>query len=264
MRFRLTLEVTGYNNHLPVNYQYELSSWIFHAINNSNNDFARWLHEKGFCYGNRKFKFFTFSKLVPGKYYLKGDRLVLESRYAQFITSFYLPMAAEHFIKGLFKDQSFRLGDKISSVEFRIMQIEKLPEVNFLTKMNFRTVSPVIISHYDGVHKYAQYISPENELYPEQLYNNLISKYVAIAETVNKDFTSEEAMAEHEFCFSIENNPKQKLIRIKAGKEGETYLKGFEYSFSLTAPVELIKIGYYAGFGEKNSLGFGCVEVENI
>jgi hypothetical protein len=30
----------------------------------------------------------------------------------------------------------------------------------------------------------------------------------------------------------------------------------------LNAPVELIKTGYYAGFGEKNSMGFGCVEIK--
>ncbi|PIY05025.1 MAG: hypothetical protein COZ21_04960, partial [Bacteroidetes bacterium CG_4_10_14_3_um_filter_31_20] len=45
----------------------------------------------------------------------------------------------------------------------------------------------------------------------------------------------------------------------------ETFLKGFLFDFKITAPHELIKIGYYAGFGKANSLGFGCAEViENI
>ncbi|MCB0538258.1 MAG: CRISPR-associated endoribonuclease Cas6, partial [Bacteroidetes bacterium] len=32
------------------------------------------------------------------------------------------------------------------------------------------------------------------------------------------------------------------------------------FHFELTAPVELHEIGYEAGFGEKNSMGFGCVK----
>lgn len=30
------------------------------------------------------------------------------------------------------------------------------------------------------------------------------------------------------------------------------------YNFELEATAELIRIGYLAGFGEKNSLGMGC------
>jgi CRISPR-associated endoribonuclease Cas6 len=41
------------------------------------------------------------------------------------------------------------------------------------------------------------------------------------------------------------------------------FFKGFEFDFSLTAPVELMRIGYYGGVGEKNSLGFGCCELVN-
>ncbi|RLD54679.1 MAG: CRISPR-associated endoribonuclease Cas6, partial [Bacteroidetes bacterium] len=33
------------------------------------------------------------------------------------------------------------------------------------------------------------------------------------------------------------------------------------YKFKIKAPKELLRLGYYAGFGEKNSMGFGCCEV---
>ncbi|MBN2244972.1 MAG: CRISPR-associated endoribonuclease Cas6, partial [Candidatus Aminicenantes bacterium] len=38
-------------------------------------------------------------------------------------------------------------------------------------------------------------------------------------------------------------------------------IKAFEAPFIIRANPELIKIGYQCGFGEKNSAGFGCVEI---
>ncbi|MBP8945755.1 MAG: hypothetical protein KBG25_07665, partial [Paludibacteraceae bacterium] len=85
--------------------------------------------------------------------------------------------------------------------------------------------------------------------------------YVATAEFHTEDCNKGAVLSEQEFGFSLLGGIRQKLIRIKAGKADETFLKGFEFEFKLTAPVELMRIGYYSGFGEKNSLGFGCVEV---
>jgi len=261
MRFRLILQLSGRSNELPLNYQYELSSWIFHLINNSDKEFAFWLHESGYSFGNRKFKFFTFSRLRFGKYSITGDRLIIESEDIELIISFLIPQIVEHFIIGLFKNQKLRIGDSKSSVTFYVRQIEKLPEVRFSGKMSFSSLSPLIISHFNGINKYAQYLSPDDKRYPDLFYNNLISKYVALAGFNNELYNKSEVLADHEFGFSLNGGARPKLIKIKAGKEGETYLRGYEYNFELTAPVELMKIGYYAGFGEKNSLGFGCVEV---
>ena len=43
----------------------------------------------------------------------------------------------------------------------------------------------------------------------------------------------------------------------------ESKPRGYLYRFRIKAPKELIRMGYYAGFGEKNSLGFGCGEMVN-
>ena len=42
----------------------------------------------------------------------------------------------------------------------------------------------------------------------------------------------------------------------------ESKLIGYQFDFFLDAPAELIRIGYYTGFGEKNSVGFGCVGIK--
>lgn len=46
MRFKLDI-VVPINSIIPINYQYELSSWIYHVIN-CDKEFADWLHNKGF------------------------------------------------------------------------------------------------------------------------------------------------------------------------------------------------------------------------
>ena len=63
------------------------------------------------------------------------------------------------------------------------------------------------------------------------------------------------------FVFQSNGKARSKLITIKQGTPEETKVKGYLYEFTVEGPPELIRMGYYAGFGEKNSLGFGCVEI---
>lgn len=72
-----------------------------------------------------------------------------------------------------------------------------------------------------------------------------------------------------EFGFAIDeayvermNGKVQKLITLKEGRSDETKIKGTLAPFRLRAPRELMEVGYECGFGEKNSMGFGMVKVE--
>src|SRR6266542_2222171 len=181
MRFYLTFEVLGVNKQLPINYQYELSSWIYKTIHFGNPVFAEWLHSHGYMDGNKQFKLFTFSNLKPEKYTINGDRLELQSHRATIHISFFAHEAATPFITGLFQNQQFSLGDKISNVQFRVNTIEKLPEPQWSSRMLFRTESPLIISKRESeTSRNAKYLSPEESGYGEMFLNNLIAKYDAL------------------------------------------------------------------------------------
>jgi CRISPR-associated endoribonuclease Cas6 len=53
---------------------------------------------------------------------------------------------------------------------------------------------------------------------------------------------------------------RSRKISIKEKSKEETELKGYHgFDFRLTAPVEVVKCGYYSGFGSKNTLGLGTV-----
>jgi CRISPR-associated endoribonuclease Cas6 len=64
------------------------------------------------------------------------------------------------------------------------------------------------------------------------------------------------------FIPELGKTPKSKLVTIKPFTREESRVRGFLYEFSLTAPREIHQLIQSAGFGEKNSMGFGWVEVE--
>ncbi len=49
MRFKLTIAITDkVQNILPINYQYELSGWIYKVIHQGDAMFSEWLHNNGY------------------------------------------------------------------------------------------------------------------------------------------------------------------------------------------------------------------------
>lgn len=63
MRFRLEIELKDGIKLIPINYQWYLSSWIYHTLASSNKQFTEWLHSQGYPLGEKYFKRFTFSRL---------------------------------------------------------------------------------------------------------------------------------------------------------------------------------------------------------
>lgn len=257
MKFKLTLELTSKNRQIPINYQYEQSAWIYKTIHNGNPEFSAWLHNLGYLDGKKQFKLFTFSPIIPEKYAINRDRLEMQSNHAITYVSFYTPEAAEPFIMGLFSNQHFALGDHISVAPFKISSVEKLPEPNWNNTMAFRTLSPIVLSKKQDGSKNAQYLSPNDDEFEELFLKNLESKFKVIDNNPARVSNPGRVKA----TLVPRSTPRSKLIKIKAGTPQETSIRGYLFDFEITAPQELIKLGYYAGFGEKNSLGFGSVEV---
>jgi CRISPR-associated endoribonuclease Cas6 len=268
MRFKLTLEHTD-KGLLPLNYQYELSSWIYKTLNYGNEEFADWLHRQGYTNDYKQFKLFTFSNLMVPKFQINGDRMIIESREAGLIVSFYPIDSLEYFVSGLFSNQSFRIADKRSGASFAVKTVEKLPEPEFDSDMEFKALSPILVSYkHSEKQKYATYIHPGNEHYGDLLIKNLAAKYHAFYAGQTLTNVGEERddpglpdIGNMDYFFKPLGKPKSRLITIKSGTRQESKLRGYLYRFRIKAPAELIRLGYYAGFGEKNSLGFGCGEM---
>lgn len=260
MRFRLTLTVKN-GAILPINYQYPLSAWIYKSINRADADFANFLHEKGYqsAKAGRSFKFFTFSKLEVPKHEIYEDRLIIKSSEVYLTLSFLVEEAAEKFITGVFQHQRMGIGDKKSQVDFEVGLIEASP-VPIATEMILRTVSPIVVSKpmlENGKKLRAKFLSPEEPDYKDYFLQNLLRKYESYATYTGESIVPD---AQEELHWELQQGRiKSSLETIKAHTPAETKVRGYSYSFKLIAPMPLMRIGLLAGFGEKSSLGFGCV-----
>jgi len=262
MRLRLNLQVNQQHKTLPLNYQYPVSAWIYQRIAVADMDFASWLHNTGYRIRNKNFKLFTFSNLDIPKRKIERDRLIVLSSDAKLIISFHVDKAAENFIIGLFQNQKFEIGDRISKAQFQVETVESLPVPEFRAEMQFRCLSPVCVSRtvIRKGKKMPEYLSPEHPEFERIFFDNLIFKYLA----ARNGSSVEEEKSVHEsseFKLTLLGKSKSRLITIKTGQPQQTRVRGYFFRFRITAPPELLRFGYQAGFGEKNSLGFGCVEV---
>ncbi len=252
MRFKLHLNIdkskTG--DMLPASYQYELSSFIYRTIARGDREFATWLHSNGFRLEGRNFKLFTFSQLEIPRWKIEGDRLRILSDDLALTLSFLPERSTEEFIKGVFSEQAFTLGDKRSKISLIVRNIESLASPQYQEAMEFQTLSPLCLSRKNDNGR-IDYLSPAHEAAGEIILNNLLRKYEAF---YNKPYTGDT-----DFAFELLSEPRSKLITIKANTPQQTKIRGFMCRFRLQAPAELMRMAYKAGVGEKNSTGFGMV-----
>lgn len=262
----------------PFNYQYQVSSAIYDLIQKSSKEYSKFLHDKGYklidevTSGNNEklqtvhliktYKLFTFSKLqfFPYQTFRNGFRNVRE---IQFVFSTPVQDTYKHFVYGIFSDQTIRFNFIGQDCYFVVTNVEALPEPIFSKEVSFISLSPICVSTVrlnktgEKEQHFLDYLQPEERIkFEENIQKNLIRKYKTLSgETINlsKDF---------EFTFDPDyvihrQGQISKLIHFKDNIK----IKAFEAPFIIKADPRLINIGYTCGFGEKNSAGFGCAEV---
>lgn len=240
---------------LPVNYQYALASWIYKVISRADTEYATFLHDQGFTLGRKQFKMFTFSQLDFRPYKILGDRIQLLGNTLSLTVRFLVDSSMENFIKGLFLNQHCGLGNRESRVDFQVVGVEAKPRPVFNTTMRYECLSPIVISAMrdDGS---TAYLSPQEMAYRPILIQNLIRKHKALALHGGSNVNDYQVP---DYSFRLLGEPRKKGTLIKEGTSEATKVIAYLFRFELTAPVELHEVGYYAGMGEKNSMGFGCV-----
>ena len=258
MRFKITLvaDKRAFGDKISLNYQYECSAVIYKILSQSDEAYARWLHDNGFRTDGKQFKLFTFSRLNISKWKRQGDSLQLLSDTVEWEISFLPERSTQEFIQGLFKEQTFELGNRDAKVRFRVQNIEMMPSPDFGETMQFECSSPMCLTlrRDDGGY---DYISPTHPMAAEIIKQNLLNKYKAF--TTNDFYPSD-----FDFRLKVLTTPKSALITIKANTPQESKMRGFICNFELTAPAGLMKIMYECGIGGNNSLGFGMVNSANL
>jgi len=268
MRFDISFRLTDSEKCLlPINYQYPLSAWIYKTLEMVNAELSKELHDEGYVLGTKQFKLFTFSNLRFGRNgvkFVRPDRLLIRGGRCWLTVSLVVDETVSSFIRGIFREVSIRIGDKFSQVPMEVSEIRSLemPDWKEGQSCRFQTIAPICVSERIEGNPYAQYLSPMDANFQRIFVQNLYHKYLVMERNdLLGDMDLLQNDWEEKVKFELLSKPKSKLITIKDHTPEKTKFRAYLFDFELTAPKTLLSIGYQAGFGEKNSMGFGCCRV---
>jgi CRISPR-associated endoribonuclease Cas6 len=275
MRFKLHLKPKQDKQKLLFNYQYPLQAWLYRLIQQADSTYADWLHNQGLRVPNsfKAFKHFTFSSLQisdmrPPK---QGDTYIqLGYGSITLIVSFFMDATAENFIIGLFQNQEMSLYNREVRADFIIERVETLETPDVLTSttpsltLQFRTISPMVVAKKSDDFDQYQYLSPADVDFAGFFALNLIDRIRSIEGTnmMKMDVATAQQIVKFRLLSAVEKI-KKRGFTVKEGKlEQQTKVIGYHnFSFEITAPVQLLTVGYFGGFGRESAMGCGCVEI---
>lgn len=261
MRFKLVLTSQDQAPLLPFNYQYPLSAAIYKIIRAADASFAAFLHDRGYGRGHHRFKLFTFSD-ISTPFRPAGDRMRLTTGIAELVVCFYMPRAAENFIRGLFLNQRLEIADHKSRVLFTIQQVESLPSAyehhQQQSSLVLQPLSPLVVGR-KNVQGHYDYRSPEDADFAECLYYNWMEKCAAVGLPVAAGVEEPEVSIK---VLLFAHPPQQRLITIKGGTDAQTKIRGYtKFRLAVSAPANMLQVALGAGLGLHNAQGMGCVGV---
>ncbi len=266
MRLKITLLPKEHNALLPINYQYPLSAAIYHILAQAEPVYADFLHREGYPNSHKKkLKLFVFSKL----FFDRAAKVINNTLQLTdvplcwfFISSPMEETFVQNFVIGLFEKSEIAIGNKQNVLRFTTQQVESLPAPILTNEMHGRTLSPISISVSHPVTRNPQYLLPLDENTSRVICNNLRLKYETIHE---KSYDGEiDWNADKNYISERGGETKTtKLITIKEGTPEETKVKGFNCPFILHGEPEILRVAFECGLGERNSIGFGMIEINN-
>lgn len=222
--------------HLPYNYQYALASALYKIFDLEDEQLAENLHS------NRSGKFFTFSWI---QYQRGTSKNGLDFKNAWF----YVSSPDNRFInvgaRGLLNHPYLLLN----GIPLEVTGLEAMEVVKMGGVARFRTLSPIYLKKIVETTRDKRFLDlyPGNEEWEKMLRRNLVSKF--------ESYTRER-------CGDIDFHVKQ-INRVKRKRMdiAGSYRRCAMLEFTVESDPDLLRFGYDAGFGEKNAMGFGCVEV---
>lgn len=245
MRITIVLEcVKDAPMRIPIVHQHILQGFIYAHIDPKVADF---LHNRGFVYGKRRYRMFTFSRLM-GKVRRGGGMFVFTPPVRLVVSSLYEPMI-ESLAERLARVRTVFLGD--NELEIRSIEVNMTPE--FREEVRIRMLSPIVV--YSTLltpegRKKTYYYHPREPEFTEIVEKNIKNKFRAFYGT---DPSSNSVLKIEPLSVKTKD---EKVIRYK-----DFVIKGWMGTYRLQGSPELIRVAYESGIGAKNAQGFGCFEL---
>ena len=250
MRIKITCDI-GEGIRLPINYNYFLTGVIYQFLKESDPEYADFLHQDGYELENRRFKLFTFSQLMAKRREIRGEQIHFRSPLTWCVSS-----SQEHFLANF---AAALMGSGILQIErhkLRVQDVEVLRQPRFGPQMTFRCLSPITMStkRERDDELVTHYCLPDDPQFSDLVRQNLIRKH----EAVHQQPPEEKSFA-MTFDQAYIDKGKGRVTRLVDFKG--TKIRGIMSPFHVIGAPALIRIGYECGFGDKNSMGFGMVEI---
>lgn len=235
---------------IPVDVNYFISVNLYKMFIDGNIEFANWLHTSGFEHEGKTFKMFTFSRLnTPGSNIKEGKYIVGKTDPYLFFSTIDLKGYRDSFVKGALETNHFF----IANTDFNIKNLSLLNEPDLKYSQQYKMISPTVVARGNpgATPTYLVPNSEDKQEIIERFAVNLKRKYFALHKKKYND------ILQIEFVQGRQTKEYYtKLITIK-----NTHIKCFLTMLNITANPEMQKIAYQVGVGEKNSMGFGMLEV---
>lgn len=247
MRIKLNYESPNGKIILPIHYNYYIEQLIYNTLSPT---LSSKIHNEGYIIDKRKFKLFTFSRILEKGLKVKKNNkdLLFFKNGISFIFSSPIIDVISNFGERSLKKREFKLfNQKIFIYKLEIITQPRL-ENNVLIKF----LSPVTIhstvKKIDGKIR-SIYYKPQDKEFSELISKNLKKKYLLVYDENKELFINIKPLK-----FSTKLNFHVILYK-------DTPIEAYDGIFELTGSKELITLSYDTGLGDRNSEGFGLWEL---
>lgn len=241
MRCNVTLQNQSGGVLFPFNYNHIITSMIYNNLVAAGIDLD--FHD------SKDFKFFTFSNLIFSKFEVTKEGFNSIDGTVNFQISSPDSKLLRKIINGFIKNNQVTINGN----EFTMINIVMQKEPEFTEKMEFRTMSPIVVNSYKQINGEMRKwdLSPDDENFFPFIERNLIKKY--------NQFFNEELTQDSIKVSSNMKNVKKKRVMLKRNKSQQHYVC-YMMDIILEGDPRVIKFAYDCGLSNKNSMGFGMIK----
>lgn len=241
MRCNVTLQNQSGGVLFPFNYNHIITSMIYNNLVAAGIDLD--FHD------SKDFKFFTFSNLIFSKFEVTKEGFNSIDGTVNFQISSPDSKLLRKIINGFIKNNQVTINGN----EFTMINIVMQKEPKFTEKMEFRTMSPIVVNSYKPINGEMRKwdLSPDDENFFPFIERNLIKKY--------NQFFNEELTQDSIKVSSNMKNVKKKRVMLKRNKSQQHYVC-YMMDIILEGDPRVIKFAYDCGLSNKNSMGFGMIK----
>ncbi len=243
---------------LPVDHNHELLGLVYRLLAASDGEFARFLHDEGYRdspESAKRSKLFTFSglRVEASRRRVEGGRLHLRPGPLDWFLASPREDFLTHSATGLLSVGS---AVQVGSARLRVDMLEAMPTPTFAERTVFTCLSPIVSGRHCPDNK-THYLRPNDPLFSEAVRENLLWKHRVLHGAPPTD----DRLA-LEFDPAYLADPRRrggtKLVTFK-----DINIVGAFAPFALTGSPALMETAWNCGLGEKNSIGFGMLDVKH-